>query len=408
MAMDVGSDSDSDSSPLLSLPKKKENNRTIVKFAVAAIAVGVLAIFLFFSVVGNSKNGEGGQCNLFNGRWIPHPSGPSYNNGSCNFIDDADNCLKNGRPNTEYLYWRWKPYHCDLPPLDPEKFMNTMQDKSWALIGDSILRNQMMSMICLLSKVEEPVEVYHDEAYKSRSFYFPSHNLTIATIWAPFLVKSVTDEDDDGKAKNEIQLYVDVLEKEWEANYHKYDFVLISGGQWFTKTTVVWENNQVIGCHNCREKNLTELGLEYPYRKALELVFSFISKSDHKPVVIFRTWTPDHFEYGEWFSGGVCNRTEPYKEGQFNGRACDHMMRNIEIEEFRKAAAVGSKDGHDMELLDVYQLSLLRPDGHPGPYRRYHPFDKDKDAKVQNDCLHWCLPGPVDAWNDLMAKMLLD
>ncbi|KAJ6817918.1 protein trichome birefringence-like 26 [Iris pallida] len=265
MAMDVGSDSDS--SPLLSLPKKKENNCTIVKFAVAAIAVGVLAIFLFFSVVGNSKNGEGGQCNLFNGRWIPHPSGPSYNNGSCNFIDDADNCLKNGRPNTEYLYWRWKPYHCDLPPLDPEKFMNTMQDKSWALIGDSILRNQMMSMICLLSKVEEPVEVYHDEAYKSRSFYFPSHNLTIATIWAPFLVKSVTDEDDDGKAKNEIQLYVDVLEKEWEANYHKYDFVLISGGQWFTKTTVVWENNQVIGCHNCREKNLTELGLEYPYRK---------------------------------------------------------------------------------------------------------------------------------------------
>ena len=73
------------------------------------------------------------------------------------------------------------------------------------------------------------------------------------------------------------------------------------------------------------------------------------------------------------------------------------------MEEFNKAASKGIR----MKLLYIHHLSLLRPDGHPGLYMKFHPFDKDKNAKVQNDCLHWCLPGPVDTWNDLMLEMLI-
>ncbi|KAK1269058.1 hypothetical protein QJS04_geneDACA008153 [Acorus gramineus] len=46
-------------------------------------------------------------------------------------------------------------------------------------------------------------------------------------------------------------------------------------------------------------------------------------------------------------------------------------------------------------------MSLLRPDGHPGPYREFHP-----SSKVQSDYLHWCLPGPIDAWNDVVMLMV--
>lgn len=82
-------------------------------------------------------------------------------------------------------------------------------------------------------------------------------------------------------------------------------------------------------------------------------------------------------------------------------------MRRIELEEFAKAAALGSEKSSVLRLFDTTHLSLLRPDGHPGPYRRPHPFSgKDKNKKVQLDCLHWCLPGPIDAWNDLMMEML--
>lgn len=379
---------------------KKNRTCTIIKIVIPAVAIGVI-LFLV-----SSGDPDDGKCNLFKGQWVSDPAGPSYNYTGCHFIDDLDNCLKNGRPDTQYLYWRWKPLHCDLPLFDPVMFMDAMRDKSWALIGDSILRNQMQSLICLVSKVEEPIETYHDKAFKSRTVYFPNHNLTIATIFAPFLAKSVINKLDDGK--QEIELYLDILESSWTSEYHKYDYIVISGGQWFLKSIVMWEKDRVIGCHNCGKKDVKEIGFYDAYHKVLRMALNFIMTSDHKSLVIFRTWTPDHFEYGEWYNGGVCNRTQPYKEGQFNGKPTDHMMRNIELEEYERAKGVASRKGIQFELLDTFHLSLLRPDGHPGAYRTFHPFDKNKSAVVQNDCLHWCLPGPVDIWNELMLKTLSD
>lgn len=160
-----------------------------------------------------------------------------------------------------------------------------------------------------------------------------------------------------------------------------------------------------MGCHNCLGKNLTDVGFEYAYRKAIDLIFKFITASDHKALVFFRTTTPDHFENGEWFSGGQCNRTVPFKEGQVDMKDVDIAMRNIELEEFEKM--VGSGKGKSLKLLDTTRLSLLRPDGHPGPYRQFHPFAEGRNGEVQNDCLHWCLPGPIDSWNDLVMELLI-
>lgn len=97
--------------------------------------------------------GKANQCNLFDGQWVPNPLGATYSNKTCKFIEVTMDCLGNGRPDTGYLYWKWKPYGCDIHPLDAKKFMSSMQHKSWAFIGDSILRNQMESLICKLSKV---------------------------------------------------------------------------------------------------------------------------------------------------------------------------------------------------------------------------------------------------------------
>ncbi|XP_072980028.1 protein trichome birefringence-like 23 [Typha angustifolia] len=347
-------------------------------------------------------------CDLFTGEWMPNPSGPAYTNASCRFIEPPQNCMTNGRPDTGYLYWRWKPSDCNLPPFDAVKFLTAMQNKSWALIGDSILRNHIQSLICLLSKAEEPVEVAHEDNYKSRRWHFSSYNFTISLIWTPFLIKADIFENDDGESKSEPQLHLDTLDTKWTHQYRSFDYVVISGGQWFLKTAIYWENRTVIGCHYCPGKNLTDIALEHSYRRVLRLVFSFITSSIHKPVVIYRTWTPDHFENGEWFSGGTCNRTAPYKKGEFNGRDVDHLMRKVELEEFKKAVADdGPGNTGRLMLLDTYHLSLLRPDGHSGPYRTFHPFDKGNNVAVQNDCLHWCLPGPVDTWNDLIMEMLL-
>lgn len=353
-----------------------------------------------------SSNQE--KCDLFTGEWIPDPSGPIYSNVTCHAIEGHQNCMRNGRPDSGYLYWRWNPRDCELPRFNPERFLNFMRNKWWAFIGDSISRNHVQSLLCILSQVEQAVEVYHDEEYRSKRWQFPSYNFTLSVVWTPFLLKAEVFEDINGVSSSEIRLYLDELDTKWTEQYKNFDYVVIAGGKWFLKTAIYHENNTVKGCHYCPGKNLTELGFDYAYRKALQLVLSFVTRLDQKAFVFLRTTTPDHFESGEWFSGGTCNRSVPFKEGEVEMRDIDGIMRDIELEEFGKATGIGAEKGVTLKLLDTTSLSLLRPDGHPGPYRQFQPFAKDKNAKVQNDCLHWCLPGPIDSWNDLLMEMMVD
>ncbi|KAG2615704.1 hypothetical protein PVAP13_3NG034300 [Panicum virgatum] len=260
--------------------------------------------------------------------------------------------------------------------------------------------------------VEEPVEVYHDKEFKNRRWHFQSYNFTVSLVWAPFLIKSDVFENENGVSTSEIQLHLDILDASWTSQYESFDYIIISGGQWFLKRAVYWENGAVVGCHYCQNKNLIELGFEHLYRKTLQKVFSFIISSKHKPVIFFRTWSTDHFENGEWFNGGSCNRVAPYKKREYREGYNERVMRGTELKEFNKAEATlrGSRDLKRLKLMDTYGLSYLRPDGHVGPYRTPYPFAKDRKnaVSVQNDCLHWCVPGPIDVWNDLVMKMALD
>ncbi|KAJ6390612.1 hypothetical protein OIU77_024761 [Salix suchowensis] len=470
-----------------------KHNNVIIKLAASALLVGLafrLLIsdsFRFYSVVetsvpaneetkpeslmasmpaeepasndfeaNKSRTSQSGKCDLFTGEWVPDPSGPVYTNQSCFQIEGHQNCMKNGRPDSGYLYWRWSPRGCSLPRFKPKKFLHLMRNKSWAFIGDSISRNHVQSLLCILSQTllplhittvntctlnlgqgsaldsagsfrnlvplaiiarllviyvqqeEQAVETYHDEEYRSKIWHFPTHNFTLSVIWTPFLIKADIFEDMNGVSSSEIQLHLDELDRKWTDQYRSFDYAIIAGGKWFLKTAIYHENNVVTGCHYCPGKNLTELGFDYAYRKALQLVFNFITSSGHNTLAFLRTTTPDHFENGEWFSGGTCNRKVPFKEDGVNMTDVDTIMRNIELEEFAKAAALGPEKRVVLKLLDTTRLSLLRPDGHPGPYRQFQPFAVDKKAKVQNDCLHWCLPGPIDSWNDLVMEMIVN
>lgn len=94
------------------------------------------------------------QCDLFNGEWIYDPSpGRSYRE-QCEILTWKRffSCKKSGGDDT-YRHWRWKPYGCNLPSLDPEKFLSRMRNKSFGGIGDSLMANQLQSLLSLLSQV---------------------------------------------------------------------------------------------------------------------------------------------------------------------------------------------------------------------------------------------------------------
>lgn len=86
-------------------------------------------------------------------------------------------------------------------------------------------------------------------------------------------------------------------------------------------------------------------------------------------------------------------------------------MYDAQLEVFRNVtAALDSSEKQRLRMLDITKLAQERPDAHPDAYRNPHPFANNASTqkKVVRDCLHWCLPGPVDTWNDLLVHSLSD
>lgn len=64
----------------------------------------------------NAAEEETDACDVFDGHWVVDEDlEPVYKPGSCPFIDDAFNCFKNGRPDSDYLRLKWKPHACEIP-----------------------------------------------------------------------------------------------------------------------------------------------------------------------------------------------------------------------------------------------------------------------------------------------------
>ncbi|KAF9625787.1 hypothetical protein IFM89_027119 [Coptis chinensis] len=356
------------------------------------------------NVVEDSKNHiTTKKCDIFTGEWVPNPSAPYYTNNTCWAIHNHQNCMKYGRPDTDFMKWRWKPDDCELPIFNPSQFLELVRGKSLAFVGDSVGRNQMQSLICLLSRVEYPVDVSTSTDELSRRWEYINYNFTIENIWSPYLVKA-READPNGPAGTGLfNLYLDEFDEAWTTKIDEFDYVIINGGHWFFRPSMFFENNQLVGCHYCLDKNVTDLGVYYSYRKAFRTAFRAInSLKNFKGITFLRTFAPSHFENGLWNEGGNCVRRRPFlsTETHLDGRDLELYM--TQLEEFKGAEREGVQTGKQFRLLDTTEATLMRPDGHPSKYGHW----PEENATLYNDCVHWCLPGPIDTWNDFLLEML--
>ena len=105
-------------------------------------------------------------CDVAKGEWVPDPAAPSYTNATCPFIDSRQDCMKYGKPGIDsILRWRWQPHGCDLPRFNPATFLRLVRHKSMAFVGDSVARNHMQSLMCLLSKVHTHTLLFSQRTY---------------------------------------------------------------------------------------------------------------------------------------------------------------------------------------------------------------------------------------------------
>lgn len=126
------------------------------------------------------------SCNLFSGKWVfDNKSRPLYKEQECSFMIGDFSCEKYGRKDLKYQYWRWQPHDCDLPrflslflsvfffwqyfevslliPImlllrfNAKALLKKLTNKRLVFVGDSLNKNQWISMLCLLDSGISPL-----------------------------------------------------------------------------------------------------------------------------------------------------------------------------------------------------------------------------------------------------------
>ncbi|KAK7309510.1 hypothetical protein RJT34_06300 [Clitoria ternatea] len=135
-----------------------------------------------------------------------------------------------------------EPSECSLPRFEPNTFLQLIENKHVAFVGDSLARNQIESLLCI-STASKPNRVYHPG---SRTWHFSSHNASLSFYLSPFLVEGVHR----GKAgQNYNTMNLDHVNKRWARDMDQMDMIVLSIGRWFLNIpSVYYEGNTVLGC----------------------------------------------------------------------------------------------------------------------------------------------------------------
>ncbi|KAL8167618.1 hypothetical protein V2J09_009117 [Rumex salicifolius] len=351
----------------------------------------LLPLFLLMATIkANESNSKtpfnGGKCNIFRGRWVHEKhSLPSYNYTSCPFIRPQFDCQRNGRPDSEFLRFRWQPHECSLPKFDAHDFLRRFRNKKILFVGDSLMLNQWQSLTCLIHSAFPKAKYSLIQHPPMNTFHLHEYNLTIMMQWHQFLVE--IEKESKGRL-----LVLDYIKGD---GWRDADLLVFDSYHWwyYKKPNQPWDFMEVEG------KTYSRLNRTVALKIALENWERWIDHNvDHcKTRVFYQGISPSHYTGSDW--------------GQPKIRGCSTSKLPIsgEGENLKENPAVGmvksviSRMRHPADFLDIWHLSLMRPDGHPSLYAT--PARGPRGPAT--DCTHWCLPGLPDTWNQLLYTALL-
>lgn len=250
--------------------------------------------------------------------------------------------------------------------------------------------------------MESPKKAYmsNDSETELTKWCFETYNFTVAHAWSRFLVR--TEETKvNGSTQPKIDLFLDEADPHWVKQMHQANYVVLSGGHWFFRQLYLHEHNKLIGSTYDSDKGIPKLGMMFAYRRAFRTALNYLKYNAGKDLrlVVVRTFSPSHFESGDWKNGGGCERTRPnLATGPLNGFLTE--MKTAQLDELEWARNQNGPGRVRFVAMDVTQAMEMRPDGHPGTH-----FDHWWDPNSR-DCLHWCMPGVVDTWNEIFFQTL--
>ncbi|KZV43149.1 protein trichome birefringence-like 43 [Dorcoceras hygrometricum] len=339
----------------------------------------LLALVFRDDVLVNSKILEKG-CDIFRGNWVYDDSYPLYDSSRCSFIERQFDCKRNGRPDQDYLKYRWRPDDgCVLPRFDGVNFLRKLKGKRLIFVGDSLSLNQWQSLTCMLHLAVPNAKYISNRIGGLSNFTFPEYQVSLLFLRNAFLV----DITRDASGRRVLRLDSISTTSIWGS----MDIMIFDSWHWWLHTgrKQPWDSI-VYGKYS-----LVDMDRMTAYEIALNTWATWIDSNvdPTKTRVFFQGVSPDHASWqGSSTAQNCVGQTLPLKNG------LDPHPGEVVLEEVLRAME------KPVYLLNITTLSQLRIDGHPSVY--------GLGGHASPDCSHWCIAGVPDIWNQFLYAALLD
>ncbi|XP_020583651.1 protein trichome birefringence-like 42 isoform X2 [Phalaenopsis equestris] len=225
-------------------------------------------------------------CNLLEGRWVYDPKEyPLYTERQCPFLSQQVNCQKNGRPDSDYMHWKWEPQGCDIPRFNGIEMLLWLRGKRMVIVGDSLNRNQWESLACLLYSSVHPSRTVIKLRDSHKLFRAIDYDCSVEFYWSPFLVR--VDENKEG----DKILKLDKMPEESRL-WRSAAVLVFNTGHWWTHSGRMrsWKY------YEWRGELVGEMERDSAYGIAMRTWADWVDRhvNPNKTAVFFRSISPEH------------------------------------------------------------------------------------------------------------------
>ncbi|XP_078435314.1 protein trichome birefringence-like 28 isoform X1 [Wolffia australiana] len=346
------------------------------------------------------------SCDLFTGRWVfDEETRPMYKEEECGYMTEQVTCMRNGRRDDEYQKWRWEPRDCSLPRFNAKVFLEKLRGKRLLFVGDSLNRNQWESMICLVlaATSSDRTSLTHNGSLSV--FRLQDYAATMEFYWAPFLVES--NSDDPGLHSIAERVIMPNTISKHARHWSNADFLVFNTYIWWMNTP----NMKVLrGSFEAGSTEVEEVERLAAYERVLRTWAEWVDQNvdPSRTRVFFMSMSLLHIRSSDWNNpGGIrcANETAPV----LNATAPPYVGTDRRL--LAAAAAAIGRAKVPISMVNITTMSEYRKDAHTSVYtiRQGKLLTPGQKADPMNyaDCIHWCLPGLPDVWNELLYNLIL-